>query len=111
MVRTNVTVITIAWVAPVFQTALMSAGLIVRKPTIMRRPASAGIAMYPTASPKMTMTMAMTTLDMRSAIRVFAPAFFTRDEADIEPPTGIPWKNPTAMFAAPCPTKSREGSG
>ena len=33
------------------------------------------------------------------------------DDADMEPPTGMPWKIPAATFAAPWPTKSWEASG
>ncbi len=45
IVRMNVTAMTVAWTDPVFQTATMSAGLTVRYPTVISKPASAGMAM------------------------------------------------------------------
>ena len=111
IVRTNVTVIAVAWVSPVFHTALRSWGLIVRYPTSIRSPASAGIAMYPTARLNRTMASAITTLATISASLDRAPADLTRELADIEPPTGIPEKSPDATLPAPWPMKSCDGSG
>ena len=44
-VSTKVTLITVCCILPVFQIALRSSGLMVRYPTIIRSPASAGMAM------------------------------------------------------------------
>ena len=39
-----------------------------------------------------------------------APPVTTSDDADIEPPTGIPWNTPATTLPAPCPTKSLDAS-
>ena len=53
----------------------------------------------------------MTTPAITSEMRARAPASTLSAVADIDPPTGIPWKTPAATFAAPWPRKSREASG
>ena len=52
----------------------------------------------------------MTTAAISSAARVFAPAAATSELADIEPPTGMPWKMPARTLPAPWPTKSWDSS-
>ncbi len=102
--------ITVDWSTPVFATDWIRAGLIALTPTIMSRPASAGMATEPTTPPKARTTIAITKPATSSASRVRAPACTTSDDADIEPPTGIPWKSPARMLPAPCPTKSSDAS-
>jgi len=106
-----VVTITIAWLGPVRQTMRTRSGLNVRTPMTMSRPASAGIAMAPARSPNSRMTTAITAAAVMFARRVRAPAVVTRDVADIDPPTGMPWRSPEAMFATPWPRKSPEASG
>ena len=74
-------------------------------------PASAGIAMLAITPPNATMTTAITTPAMTRAWRERAPAALFSADADIEPPTGIPWKTPAATLATPWPTKSCDASG
>ena len=64
MVSTNVVVTTTFCTSPVFQTDQRSSGLIVRNPITIRRPANAGMAMWPTRPAKTRMTMAITTEEM-----------------------------------------------
>ena len=64
--------------------------MIVRKPMTISRPASAGMAMWPTSPAKAKMTTAITAEEIISASLVCAPATLLRAEADIEPPTGMP---------------------
>ncbi len=78
---------------------------------MINRAANAGIAMFPIASPKATTTMAITTPATTSDARVRAPAALFSDDAETDPPTGIPSNAPDAMFATPWPMKSRDGSG
>ena len=81
---------TTRWGTPVLHTEARSAGLIVRTPTRIRRPASAGMAMLSTGPPKATMIMAITTPAITSEARLRAPAVLLSDDADTDPPTGIP---------------------
>ncbi len=99
--------ITVDWSTPVFATDWIRAGLIAATPTIISRPARAGMATKPTTSPKASTTIAITTPATSSASRVRAPACTTSDEADIDPPTGIPWKSPARTLPVPWPMKSR----
>ncbi len=101
MVRIRVMLMVTAWTWPVFQTARISVGLIVRNPTTMSRPARAGMAISPTTLANATMMTAMTTLAMTWAALVLDPAVVMIDVADIEPPTGMPWKVPDTRLPTP----------
>ena len=57
------------------------------------------------------MTIAITTPANTSDWRDRAPATLFRADAETDPPTGIPWNTPAAMFATPWPVKSRDTSG
>jgi hypothetical protein len=74
-------------------------------------PASAGMAMLPTTSPSATITRPMTTAATSSDCRDLAPASLFNDEAETDPPTGMPCSRPDATLAAPWPTKSRDAFG
>ena len=111
IVSAKVTARTTFCTVPVRHTDWRSAGLIVRTPMRISRPASAGMARCPTADPNATITTAITTPANTAAWRDRAPAALFRAEADTEPPTGMPWNTPDAMLATPCPTKSRDASG
>ena len=109
-VSTKVTATTAAWTEPVLATEWRSWGLTVRYPITMRSPARAGRAILETTEPNSRITAAITTAAYTSASRLRAPAEVISDDPDIDPPTGMPWRNPHAAFAAPCPRKSRDAS-
>ena len=110
-VSRKVTDITTAWVRPVRHTMTARSTLNVRIPITISSAARAGIAMNPAARPKARMVTTMTTDAVRFATRPRPPAATTREVADIDPPTGMPWNSPEARLATPWPTKSREGLG
>ena len=110
IVRTSVVNSTMAWIGPVRTIDSTWAGLMVCAPTTMSRPARAGIATRATTSASSRMMMAITPAAIISDSRVLAPAWTLSEEADIEPPTGMPRKKPARMLPAPWPMKSRSGS-
>ena len=73
----------------------------------VRLTASAGIATSSTTLAATRMTSAMTPAAKTSASLVLAPADTTSDDADIEPPTGMPRNRPARTLPAPWPMKSR----
>src|SRR5271166_7085013 len=105
MVSAKVVTSTIFCTVPVFQTDCRSAGLMVRKPMRISRPARAGMATWPTRPANATITTAITTLAITRAWRDRAPAALFSADADMDPPTGIPWKTPATGIL------SRTGNG
>ena len=69
------------------------------------------MATWPTTVPNATTTTAMTAAANTSDQRERAPASLLSDDADTEPPTGMPRNTPAARLATPWPTKSRDASG
>ena len=66
----------------------------------LARAANDGMAMRSMTPPNSRITTAITAAAKNAACRVFAPAVAISELADIDPPTGVPWKTPATTFAA-----------